>query len=87
MSCVLVPWRLVIQTENRSAAFPLSDPMLYYLQYGADETSFTPTLAYGLNDHVGVSTGGDDNDRLPLKISAQTVSVAYDCFQHQQIEY
>ena len=36
----------------------------------------------GLNGHVGISTSEDDVDRVPLKISAQVISVAQDYFQH-----
>ena len=40
----------------------------------------------GLNGHVGISTSEDDVDRVPLKISAQVISVALDYFQHTQSE-
>ena len=38
-----------------------------------------------MNGHVGILRG-DDVDRLPLKISAQTISVAQDYFPHTQSE-
>ena len=38
-----------------------------------------------MNGHVGILRG-DDVDRLPMKISAQTISVAQDYFQHTQSE-
>ena len=38
-----------------------------------------------MNGQIGILRG-DDVDRLPLKISAQTISVAQDYFQHTQSE-
>ena len=33
-----------------------------------------------MNGHGGISSSGDDVDRLPLKISGQTINVAQDYF-------
>ena len=41
---------------------------------------------YGLFGHVGISPTADDIDRLSLKISAQTISVAQNYSQHSQSE-
>ena len=45
---------------------------------------FSTVLAYGLFGHAGISPTADDIDRLHLKISAQTVSVAQNYSQHSQ---
>ena len=47
-------------------------------------SSVSTVLAYGLFGHAGISPTADDIDRLPLKISAQTISVAQNYSQHSQ---
>ena len=85
MAFVWVQWLLVIQTENWWVIFDFQTHCWCYLAY-AVATFFTPTLVQGLNGHVGISTSEDDVDRVPLKISAQVISVAQDYFQHTQSE-